>query len=210
MLSVLALCLIYVGVCISIYQLYAIYCSRTVQKDELEKPIEESQDLIDLAREADACAQTGHTAEFDRTATRVFGEDFDHRFAWAAFRAGHGLIDIEMLLRRQHRMEQHGDVRIRHLLNVRTRPPRHDIRGPLLSIVVFNTLAVLFLAGLSVFTLGYALPPGPLAWANNAYILLAAICGLIVMTDVLARFDRYMHDLYRIGKLSRHLGHDAA
>lgn len=205
MLSVLLLFLIYVGVCLSIYQVYDIYCNPNVLEDEENTPSNENAALNDLSLQAKEYAETGRLSGFIQTVKKAFGEDIDYRVALAAFTGGNGLTEAEALLRRKNNVVLNGRIKIRHLSLFTTHPPTIDIRGPLLSTIVINMLIVLFIAGLSVLTTAYEFSIDSLSWTNNELILMLMIYFLIAFTHALSKFDRYMNDIYKIGKLNRHL-----
>ncbi|MGQ7248008.1 hypothetical protein ACUN9Y_11780 [Halomonas sp. V046] len=201
MLNIPIFVMIYAGVCISLYQLYAIYYHQNFG-DQEKHDAEGTEQLEELSRQAKEYASTGASPGFLQTVKTVFGGDFDPRIAFVAFSGDGGERHAEPLLRRKHRLVCNGMIKIRHLALWKTRPPAWDIRAGLLMLIVLCSIVVVFLGGLSVYTIGYEVAATSLAWMNNEAILLGLIYALIVLTWLIAKFDLYMHDIYEIGKLN--------
>ncbi|WP_136064656.1 hypothetical protein [Modicisalibacter radicis] len=206
MLEFLILFLIYAGVAVSIYQLYDIYCNQSQSiEEEDNKTYAMREDLKGLALKAREQAATGSSSDFLQAAGAIYGRGLDPRVILAAFSTEKAQYNAEALLRRKHHVLVNGEIRIRHLPFWKTAPPAKDIRGTLLTVIIVNSLAVLFLGGLGVYTMAYEVTIDSLSWANSSFNLMVIIYALILFTHVLSKFDGYMHDIYRIGKLNDYL-----
>ncbi len=84
MLSIATFVLIYLGVCIAIYQLYDIYCAQSFGDARRLSGIEDEA-LRDLSRQARQYARTGESAGFAASVAALFGKDLDPRVVLAAF-----------------------------------------------------------------------------------------------------------------------------
>ncbi|SFH27513.1 hypothetical protein [Modicisalibacter xianhensis] len=204
MLSILIYVLIYAGVTLALYQVYDIHYNLNFD-DEDTRSRTENEELEALSREAKAYEETGESAGFVQAAHRIFGRSFDYRIALVAFREGTQKTYAEPLLRRKRHVVSDGGLKVRHLASWTTRPPGNDIRGVLLPVIIVNCLLVLFLGGLSVYTIAYEVPMEALQWANDEFILMVIIGVLLLMNFAISKFDIYMHDLYQLGKLSERL-----
>ncbi|MCA1772005.1 MAG: hypothetical protein LC677_05045 [Halomonas sp.] len=85
----------------------------------------------------------------------------------------------------------------------KTTLPRTDIRAALITLVILNCFLVQLLAAMSVYTLGYPVSTPWLAWLNDPMAVMLLIYAFIVTSLLISTFDRYMHDLYQLGKLFR-------
>ncbi|MDW5377901.1 hypothetical protein R6258_13300 [Halomonas sp. HP20-15] len=203
MLELSILFLIYVGVALSIYQLYDIYCNQSQSiEEEDEKTHARRQVLKSLALKADEHARTGESSGFIQAVKAIYGPDIDPRMVLTAFSAEKPQDKAEALLRRKNNIVVNGRIKILHLSFWKTNPPAVDIRGTLLTVIIFNSLAVLFLGGLSVYTIAYEVSIDYLTWANSSLVLMLLVYSLIVLTHLLAKFDMYMHDIHQIGQLN--------
>ena len=204
MLDALALLMIFIGVTFSIYQLYDIYYDQNFGDDELSArgDVPDMEALADLATTAD-----GDT--FRRAIRSTFGEDVDEHVVRQVLASESRQLRAEPLLRRGHRLVFDGGLRVRHLPFWKTRPPRHDFRNALLLLILACCLTVLFMGGLSVYTNAYPLSAPWLTWANVPWILMIVIYGLIGLTHLLARLDKYLHDIHEIGRLDETPARDA-
>lgn len=203
MLEVLMLVLIYAGVSLSVYQLYDIYCSQSLE-DEVD-PLDAEQGLRTLSLEAQQYAATGSSSGFIQAVKNSFGDDFDHRVVLAALSGEKGSASAQALLRRKDSIVSNGKIRIQHFRLCKTNPPTRDMRGALLLVVSISALLVMFLGGLSVYTVAYEISIDSLSWANSAFVIMLLVYALIAITHLMAKFDRYMHDLYQIGKLNNRM-----
>lgn len=201
--SILTYPLIYLGVLIAIYQIYRLYSEQIVGEHE-DRSSDAHPDLQALSTQARELARSGDATGFHQGVARVFGRDFDTRLAQAAFGEDCEGIHARALLRRRNRIVCDGTLRIRHLPGWQTRPPGKDPRGLLLAVTIVNCLLAIFLGGLSVFTIGYEVAAGPLAWMNNEVVLMLLIYALVGVIHLVARLDGYLHDLYQIGRLDRY------
>ncbi|ALM53232.1 hypothetical protein [Halomonas huangheensis] len=207
MTSLVVYLLIFVGVTLALYQFYAIYDYQNFGDDE-QRDESASAPLRELLASAREYSRTGEDEAFLKALRQVFGDSLDRRIAEAAFCGNPPALRPEPLVRRRHRIRLNGSIRIEALPGWITRPPQVDIRGFLLMLISANCLLVLFLGGLSIYTLGYQIQVPTLAWTNQAWILMVLIYLLIAVTWLVSRFDLYMHDLYQIGQLNRHLSAD--
>lgn len=188
MLDAFALLMIFAGVAFSIYQLYDIYYDQNFGDDERHA----NGDVPNV----DALSRLlAATTGSDETRVRQVLADESQR------------LSTESLRRRQQRLVAANGLRIRHLAFWHTRPPRRDCRTPLLMLILACCLAVLFVGGLSVYTIAYEVSSPGLAWVNESWVLMGVTYGLILVTHLLAKLDKYLHDLYEIGQLDRALGH---
>ncbi|MHB0776264.1 hypothetical protein [Halomonas sp. WWR20] len=201
MLDVLIFITIYIGVTISIYQIYDIYYKLDSRDDE-EMSSAENGSFQSLSLKANEYARTGASPGFMQAVKNVFGCDLDHRIVLAAFAGEKPQINAAPLLRRKNNIVCNGKIRILHLPFWKTNPPTKDIRGVLLPVVIINSLLVLFLAGLSVYTQSYEVTVDYLWWFNSEFTLMVLIYTLILITHFLSKFGLYMHDIYQIGKLN--------
>ncbi|RTR05906.1 hypothetical protein [Halomonas nitroreducens] len=202
--SLITFVLIYGGVLIAIYQIYRLYSEQIVADPQAHAP-DVAPDVRQLSALARESARTGASAGLAQAVTRVFGRDIDPRLVLAAFGEGGEGRQARALLRRRERLVCDGTLRVRHLPGWQTQPPRRDLRGGLLAITIVSCLLAIFLGGLSVFTIGYEVPAGPLAWMNSEVVLMLLIYTLIGVIHLVARLDGYLHDLYQIGRLNRQL-----
>lgn len=203
MLEFSILFLIYAGVAVSIYQLYDIYCNQSQSIEEEDNETHAMRkDLKGLSLQAEEYSRTGSSSGFMQAVKDIYGRDFDPRLVLAAFSTEKSQYNAEALLRRKNNVLVNGKIKIRHLPFWKTNPPMTDIRGPLLTIIIINSLLVLFLGGLGVYTMAYEVSVTYLAWANSGLVLMLMIYSLILLTHILSKFDGYMHDIYRIGQLN--------
>ncbi|WP_110648672.1 hypothetical protein [Salinicola peritrichatus] len=200
MLTVLMLFLIFAGVAIAVYQVYDIYYDQNFGDDERRPETAAAE-----ADGADAYA-SARSASWMQRFEALLGSDIDRRVVQAALAGNDTAAMVEPLRRRKRRLVCNGKIQIRHLPFWKTSPPRRDLRPALLIAVLVNCLLVLFLGGLSLYTIAYEVPGQAFAWTNSKFVLMVMIYTLIVLTYLISRFDRYMHDLYQIGKLNRYLG----
>nr|WP_297462085.1 hypothetical protein [uncultured Halomonas sp.] len=200
MLSALLFFMIFVGVTISVLQIYNFHYNLNFGVKEKRSHAEEKS-LNELTIKAKETSETGSSPGFIQAAKDVFGRDFDHRIVLAAFSGENREIYAEPLLRRKNNIVCNGKIKILHLPFWKTNPPKKDIRGLLLKIVFINCLLALFFGGLSVYTIAYEASAGYFSWFNNELILMLLIYALVLLTYVVSKFDIYMHDIYMIGKL---------
>lgn len=204
MLDALALLMIFIGVAFSIYQLYDIYYDQNFGDDELiaRGDVPDMEALAHLAASGDDDA-------FRRAIRSTFGEDVDEGVIRRVLASESRQRRAEPLMRRGHRLVVDGGLRVRHLPFWQTRPPRHSFRTLLLLLILACCLTVLFLGGLSVYTIAYPLSAAWLSWANAPWILTVVIYGLIGLTHLLAGLDKYLHDLYELGRVDETAARDA-
>ncbi|KXS37840.1 MAG: hypothetical protein AWU55_1938 [Halomonadaceae bacterium T82-2] len=204
MLDALALLMIFIGVAFSIYQLYDIYYDQNFGDDELiaRGDVPDMEALAQLAAGADDDA-------FRHAIRSTFGENVDEGVIRRVLASESRQACAEPLLRRGHRIVFDGGLRVRHLPFWETRPPRHSFRATLLLLILGCCLAVLFMGGLSIYTIAYPLSAAWLSWANVPWILMVVIYGLIALTHLLARLDKYLHDLHELGRLDEPPARDA-
>ncbi|QEM81934.1 hypothetical protein [Halomonas binhaiensis] len=200
MQDILIMLLIYVGVCISLYQFYDVYCRQNMS-DEEKRTDYEKQEFKELSLKARQYADTGAEAGFLSAAKRIFGSNLDYRIVLAALSRDPQTVSVETLIRRKRHIVTNGEVKIRHVFSWVTKPPVKDTRGLMLALVVAFSILVLFLGGWSVYTIGYEVSVPSLTWLNNNALIMSLIYMLILMTYVISRLDGYLHDIYRIGQL---------
>ncbi|MDH4573825.1 hypothetical protein [Salinicola acroporae] len=201
MLSVLTFFLIFLGVAVSVYQVYDIYYAQNFEDDERQASRETP--LGQLSRHAERYAATGESQRLLDTASRFFGAHLNPHLVLSAAKLPNAPRYLGALLRRRRRILANGQPRVRHFLAWKTDLPRKDSRPLLLSLVLVNCLVVMFLGGLSLYTVVYRVSLDSLAWANSDWILMLLIYLVIVMTHGISRLDGYLHDLYLIGALNR-------
>lgn len=204
MLTVLIFFLIYLGVTISIWQVYNFHYNLNFRNQEIRSHIEESQ-LKDLSLKAKEYSETGTSSGFLQAVESVFGRDFDHRIVLAAFSRKDERAYVKPLLWRKNNIVCNGRIKILHLSFLKTSPPTIDIRGVLLITTIINSFLVLFLGGMSVYTIAYEVSVDHLSWFNDELVLMLAIYSVVAFTYLISRFDLYMHDIYQIGKLNNDL-----
>ncbi len=205
MLEFLMIVMIYAGVAIAIYQLYDIYCNQSQSiEEEDDKTHAVRKSLKRLAVKAEQY-RSGESSGFSQAVKDIYGPDIDPRLVLAAFASEQPQSTAEALLRRKHKVVANGRIKIQQLPFWKTNPPTLDIRGALLTVIIANSLGVLFLGGLGVYTMAYEVSIASLAWANSSVVLVMLIYALIVLTHLLAKFDSYMHDIHQIGKLNERL-----
>ncbi|WP_110642869.1 hypothetical protein [Salinicola sp. CPA57] len=201
MLSVLMFLLIFVGVAISVYQVYDIYYAQNFEDDE--RQTHRDSPLGQLSRQAEQYAATGESQSFLDLVSRLFGARFDQGLVLSAASRPNASQYLAALLRRQRQIVSNGRVRVRHPLSWNTNPPTSDSRPVLLSLVLINCLVVMFFGGLSLYTIAYQVSVESLAWMNSEWVLMLLIYVVIAITHGISRLDAYLHDLYLIGTLSR-------
>lgn len=201
-MSMLIFFMIFVGVTISVYQIYDFHYNLNFGVKG-KRPRGDNKDLRDLSLMAKESSETGASPSFIQAVENVFGCGLDHRIILTAFSEGKEEIYAEPLLRRKSNIVCNGKIQILHLPFWKTNPPTKEIRGLLLKIVLINCLLALFFGGLSVYTIAYEIPTDFLSWVNNELILMLAIFLLVLLTYVASKFDIYMHDIYMIGKLNK-------
>lgn len=209
MLSILIFVMIYAGVTLALYQVYDIHYNLNFDDEEI-KSRAESELLKDLSSKAKQYEESGATSGFIQTVKDVFGRGLDYRIVLAAFAEEKKYAYAEPLLRRKGKVVSNGEIKILHLPFWKTSPPKKDIRGILLPLIILNSLLVLGLGGLSVYTIAYKVSIDSLWWFNDELILMLIIYTLVLINHLVSKFDIYMHDLYQIGKLSDSLSLDQA
>ncbi|WP_148252114.1 hypothetical protein [Aidingimonas lacisalsi] len=193
--------MIYAGITISIYQVYQAHYNQNFG-DYDKRRTAKSQEYKELCLKARQYEETGDASNFIQSVERIFGGNFDHRIALAAFVEGKEEINVESLLRRKHKIVCGDKVSIMHMPYWKTDPPSKDLRGVMLAVIVINCFLVIFLGGLSVYTVGYEVPVDYLVWLNDELVLMLLIYALIVVTHIVYRLDIYMYDIYQVGKLN--------
>lgn len=199
MQDILVYTLIYLGVVLAIYQVYSIYSEQIFGDRECH----DDAALRELAAEAGGTRPA--SAAFRQAVAERFGPELDPRLALAAVTGGRAAATAGPLRRRASRLRCGNGLRVRHPLGWQTRPPSRNPRGVLLAVIIVNCLAAIFLGGLSVYTLGYEVSAPSLAWMNREAVLMLLIYAIVLITQLVARLDGYLHDLYQIGRLAPHL-----
>ncbi|WP_110686600.1 hypothetical protein [Salinicola aestuarinus] len=185
MLTALVLLLNFIGVAIAVYQVYDIYYEQNVGDEERER-----------AETNEAGWQGGAPAIAALREANV-----DPRVLEAVTAREDAARFLQPLRRRRQRLVFEDRLKVRHLPFWTSSLPRRDLRLTLLSVVLVNCLLVLFLGGLSLYTVAYQVPGDTFAWMNSEVVLMGLIYALVALTHGVAWLDRYLHDLYKIGQL---------
>jgi len=201
MLNIAILLLIFVGVAISVYQVYDIYYAQNFEDDE--RQTRDDSALGQLSIQAEQYQATGELQGLMELASRLFGTRVDRHLVLSAASRPQASPYLAALLRRQRHILSNGRIMVRHLLFWKTRPPASDSRAVLLSLVLINCLVVMFFGGLSLYTIAYQVSMESLAWMNSEWILMLLIYAVILLTHGVSKLDAYLHDLYLIGTLDR-------
>lgn len=206
MLIYIIFIVIFVGVTGALYQVYETHYNINVGNDKKLSNTDKSR-LKELSAKANAAAQTNAHSAFDHAVSNALGPGFDHGTALTAFtQAEEGSYAIP-LLRRQARLNingDNGDVTVRHLPFWKTTLPNINIRAALITLVIVNCFLVQLLGAMSIYTLNYPVSLPWLVWLNEPLLVMLLIYALIFISFIFAKLDRYMHDLYQLGKLFRH------
>lgn len=200
MLSAVMFVLIFLGVAISVYQVYDIYYAQNFEDDERQS--RDDSALGNLSRRAEEYQATGESGGLLELAGRHFGARFDDLLVLSAAARPKAPLYLAALMRRHRHIVSNGRIRVRHLFAWMTRPPSVDSRPLLLTLVLVNCLVVMFLGGLSLYTIAYQVSVASLAWMNSEWVLMLSIYAVIALTHVISRLDAYLHDLYLIGRLA--------
>ncbi|WP_162617890.1 hypothetical protein [Salinicola halophilus] len=185
MLTALVLLLNFIGVAIAVYQVYDIYYEQNVGDEERQRA------------EGDVAGERGVAA----TIEALRQDRMDPRLLQAVTEHPNPADFLQPLRRRRQRLVFDGHLKARHLSFWSSSLPRRDMRLVLLNVVLINCLLVLFLGGLSLYTIAYEVPGATLAWMNNEVVLMVLIYALVALTHLVAWLDRYLHDLYQINRL---------
>ena len=200
--------MIFVGVTIALYQVYEIHYNINVGNDKKLSTADKSR-LKVLSDQAKHAQQNHAWADFDQSVTNTLGPEFNRSIALAAFaEEGAGSYAIP-LLRRKKRLSFNGvreggdsnRIKVRHLPFWKTTLPHTNIRAALITLVILNCFLVQLLAAMSVYTLGYPVSIPWLAWLNDPMAVMLLIYAFIFTSLLISTFDRYMYDLYQLGKL---------
>lgn len=206
MLIYIVFLIIFTGVTGALYQVYETHYNINVGNDKKLSDTDKRR-LKELSAKAITAAQTNASSAFDQAVSNVLGPDFNRDIALAAFaeeEAGRYAIP---LLRRKARLRFNGDndeVIVRHLPFWTTQLPRINIRSGLIAWVIVNCFLVQWLGAMSIYTLNYPVSLPWLAWLNEPLVVMLLIYALLFVSFMIAKLDRYMHDLYRLGELFRH------
>jgi len=142
-------------------------------------------------------------------AANALGAEFNRDIALAAFSEEEAGSYAIPLLRRKKRLSFNGvregaerqRIEVRHLPFWKTTLPHINIRAALIALVIVNCFLVQLLAAMTVYTISYPISTPFLAWLNDPLIIMLVIYAFIFMSLLVSKFDRYMHDLYQLGKL---------
>lgn len=200
--------MIFVGVTVALYQVYEIHYNINVGNDKKLSHADKSR-LKVLSDQARHAKQNHAWADFNQSVTNTLGPEFNRNIALVAFaeeKAGSYAIP---LLRRKKRLSFNGvkagaesnRVKVRHLPFWKTTLPRTNIRAALITLVILNCFLVQLLAAMSVYTISYPVSTAWLAWLNDPMAVMLLIYAFILTSLLISKFDRYMHDLYQLGKL---------
>ncbi|MBT2786376.1 MULTISPECIES: hypothetical protein [unclassified Halomonas] len=217
MLIYIVFFMIFVGVTAALYQVYEIHYNINVGNDKKLSKADKSH-LQALSDQAKTATQTHARSDFDQAAANVLGPNLDRDIVLKAFAEEEKGVYAIPLLRRKARLRFNGEggvakssvnkssaniisVKVRHWPFWKTTLPRVDIRAALITLVILNCFLVQLLAAMSVYTLGYPMSTPWLAWLNDPMAVMLLIYTLIFTSLLISAFDRYMHDLYQLGKL---------
>lgn len=208
MLIYIVFLMIFVGVTVALYQVYEIHYNINVGNAKKLSTAGKSH-LKALYEQAKTAAQTHERAGFDQAAANALGPEFDRDIALEAFAEEEEGAYAIPLLRRKKRLLFNGDrgvgrISVRHLPFWKTTLPRINIRAALITLVIVNCFLVQLLAAMSIYTISYPISTPMLAWLNDPLVVMLVIYAFIFMTLLISKFDRYMHDLYQLGKLFSH------
>ncbi len=204
--------MIFVGVTIALYQVYEIHYNINVGNDKKLSNADKSH-LKALSEQAKIATQTQGRADFDRAATSTLGADFNRDIALTAFAEEEEGRYAIPLLRRKAQLRFNGEsgvnkrisnmsrIKVQHLPFLKTTLPRINIRAALITLVILNCFLVQLLAAMSVYTISYPVSIAWLAWLNDPWAVMLLIYAFIFTSLLISTFDRYMHDLYQLGKL---------
>ncbi|MCG7600118.1 hypothetical protein MHM84_09985 [Halomonas sp. McH1-25] len=201
MLSFLVFCMIFVGVTISLYQVYDVHYNLNFD-DEEQRPHALNKELKELSDKANEYSETGSPHNFMQAVNHIFGHGFDHRVVLAALTGERRHAYAEPLLRRKNNVVLNGRLKILHLPFWKTNPPTKSVRGILLTFILVNSLLALFWGAMSVYTVAYEVSISQLSWLNDEAILMALVYFSILLTYLASKLDSYMHDIYQVGKLN--------
>lgn len=204
--------MIFVGVTAALYQVYEIHYNINVGNDKKLSKADKSH-LQALSDQAKTATQTHARSDFDQAAANTLSPNLDRDIALKAFAEEEKGVYAIPLLRRKARLRFNGDsfvsknraninsVTVRHLPFWETTLPRTNIRTALIILVIVNCFLVQLLAAMTVYTISYPISTPLLAWLNEPLIVMLVIYAFIFTTFLISRLDRYMHDLYQLGKL---------
>ncbi|MGO2240336.1 MAG: hypothetical protein ACTH5D_01105 [Halomonas sp.] len=208
MLIYIVFLLIFVGVTAALYQVYEIHYNINFGNDTKLSTADKSR-LKVLSDQAKHAQQNHAWADFNQSVTNTLGPEFNRNIALVAFAEEEAGSYAIPLLRRKKRLSFNGvregaesnRIKVRHLPFWKTTLPRTNIRAALITLVILNCFLVQLLAAMSVYTLGYPVSTPWLAWLNDPMAVMLLIYAFIFASLLITKFDRYMHDLYQLGKL---------
>lgn len=193
--------MIFVGVTFALYQVYETHFNINFGNEKKLSSTDFSH-LNELSNNAQTATLTSEWSGFDQAVTNILGSGFSRDLVREAFTAEKESTYAIPLVRRRNRLVlSSGHVNVRYLPCLKTSLPKVDVRGLLITLIIFNCFLVQLLGAMSIYTLGYAVSMPLLVWFNEPLIVMLVIYALIFMTYVIAKLDMYMHDLYQLGKL---------
>lgn len=200
--------MIFVGVTVALYQVYEIHYNINFGNDKKLSTADKSHLLV-LSKQAKTATQPHARAAFDQAAASTLGPDFNRDIALAAFAEEEEGRYAIPLLRRKKRLSFNGvregaersRIKVRHLAFWKTTLPNFNIRAALITLVIFNCFLVQLLAAMSIYTISYPVSTPLLSWLNDPLLVMLVIYAFIFISLLISKFDRYMHDLYQLGKL---------
>lgn len=208
MLIYIVFLMIFVGVTVALYQVYEIHYNINVGNDKKLSKADKSR-LKTLSDQAKTAQQNHAWADFDQVAANALGPEFDRDIALVAFAEEEAGSYAIPLLRRKKRLRFNGvkegaernRITVRHLPFWKTTLPHINIRAALITLVIVNCFLVQLLAAMTVYTISYPISTPLLVWLNDPWVVMLVIYAFIFMSLLVSKFDRYMHDLYQLGKL---------
>ena len=208
MLIYIVFLMIFVGVTAALYQVYEIHYNINVGNDKKLSKADKSR-LKVLSDQAKTAQQNHAWADFDQVAANALGPEFNRDIALAAFSEEEAGSYAIPLLRRKKRLSFNGvregaerqRIEVRHLPFWKTTLPHINIRAALITLVIVNCFMVQLLAAMTIYMISYPISTPLLAWLNEPLSVMLVIYAFIFMSLLVSKFDRYMHDLYQLGKL---------
>ena len=208
MLIYIVFFMIFVGVTVALYQVYEIHYNINVGNDKKLSKADKNR-LKTLSDQAKTTQQNHAWADFDQVAANALGPEFNRDIALAAFSEEEAGSYAIPLLRRKKRLSFNGvregaerqRIEVRHLPFWKTTLPHINIRAALITLVIVNCFMVQLLAAMTIYMISYPISTPLLAWLNEPLSVMLVIYAFIFMSLLVSKFDRYMHDLYQLGKL---------
>lgn len=208
MLTVLIFFLIFVGVTLALYQVYALHFN--INFDHAKKLSKESKSNVNALTLAFRDSEEGtNLANRKHVITTLLGKELEPHVAHRAFsEQGINVYGVS-LIRRYKKMvfEDAGqksltsEPMVRHFPFFKTRLPRVNARGLLIILVIFNCCLTQLLGAMSIYTISYSVNVFGFHWLNEPVFVMLAIYAIVLINLVIFKLDMYLHDLYTIRQL---------